>query len=472
MEHRTKRELALFNLVSDFEAKYEQGNVEYMTEKKFNQLIDFYESKHQHDKAMEVVELALTQYKYRSDFYITKARLLFSDRKVDKCLQVLEEAENIAPFEREIPLLKIKAYSAKKEFQKAKDLMIQMKDMFFIDDMADYYIAESYIFEFMFDYSKMSEVLRVALENNPRNVEALERFWLSIELSKKYNEGVEMCQWLIDQNPYNYSAWFYLGMAYTCEREYEKAIDAFDYSFVIEPNFEAAYLECAELCMQTGNHAKALSIYKEVLERFGPDTDVLVDAARCCIELNDTNEAKKQLLKALKYDPYNDEIYFFLGNCYAEDKNYYRAINAYYKAVELDPEREEFYLNLAKAYVAVEDYNKATINFHKATQICLEDPMYWKEYVCFILKMGLYDEAMQILDEAEEHTYGTELVYCRAITLFFLKNKSEGIDRLAEALEDEFDQHRIIFDLAPELEVDKEISSIIKYFQMENEEIV
>ena len=86
MEHRTKRDIALINLVADFESKYEHGNVEYLEEKKLYQLINYYEEEHQLDKALDVVDLALDQFSYRSDFYILKARILLCMNEIDECM--------------------------------------------------------------------------------------------------------------------------------------------------------------------------------------------------------------------------------------------------------------------------------------------------------------------------------------------------------------------------------------------------
>jgi hypothetical protein len=81
--------------------------------------------------------------------------------------------------------------------------------------------------------------------------------------------------------------------------------------------------------------------------------------------------------------------------------------------------------------------------------------------------LGLYKEALQIVNEAEEYTYGADLLYCKAAALFFLKKKKPGLKVLEEALLEEFKTHHILFSLAPELEVDKEIAAMISYYEKE-----
>ncbi len=464
MENKIKRDTALINLVSDFEIKFEQGEVGYLDEKVYLQLLEYYEDEYLFEKALEVVEFAIGQYKYRSEFYIIKSRLLLNSNKVNDCLKTLEIAENIAPFEREISIIKVRAFAIKKQFAEAQEILDELSIGATKGDSQDILIAQSFIYENMKDYNAMYDALAQAALLDSKNEEAMERVWISAELSRRYEDSVELHKQIIEKDPYNYQAWYNLGHGYNCTWEYEKAIDALEYSFIVNPEFESAYLDCADTCLQIRDYEKALEIYIEANNRFGPNNELMVNIAHCYIFMGRIGIAKQWLLKAIRVDAFNDEAYFLLGECYAKDQVWYNAINAYHKAIDLENRREEYYLGLAKAYLSVEDYNKATINFQMATQTGPEETLYWKEYICFLLKLGLYNEAMQVLEEAEDHTYGADLVYCRAITNLLLKNKSECMELLEEALLENFEEHTIIYEIAPELKLDKDISSMIRYY--------
>lgn len=464
MENKIKRDAALINLVSDFEFKYERGEVGYMDEKVYLQLLEYYEDEYLFEKALEVVEIALEQYKYRSDFYIIKSRLQLNSGKINDCLDTLAVAENIAPFEREINIIKARALAMKKDFVGAHEILDVLRVGATKSDVVEILIAESYIHEQMKDYNAMYNALSKAVLLDSKNEEAMERVWISAELSRRYEDSVILHKNIIDNDPYNYQAWYNLGHGYNCIGEYEKAIDALEYSFIINPEFESAYLDCADTCLQIRDYEKALDIYKDANTKFGPNNELMVNIAHCYIYMGKIGIAKQWLLKAIKLDSYNDEAYFLLGECYSKDQVWYNAINAYHKAIELENRREEYYLGLAKSYLAVEDYNKATVNFQMATQTGPEDTLYWKEYICFLLKLSLFDEALQVMEEAEDHTYGADLVYCKATTLYLMKDKEEALALLEEALMEDYSQHTIIFDIAPELKLDKEISSIVKYY--------
>ncbi|MBK8625720.1 MAG: hypothetical protein IPN86_09235 [Saprospiraceae bacterium] len=464
MENKIKRDTALINLVSDFECKFEQGEIGYMDEKVFLQLLEYYEDEYLFEKALEVVEIAIEQYKYRSDFYIIKSRILLNLNKINDCLSSLEIAENIAPFEREINIIKARAYAIKKQFNKAHAILDDLRFGATKSDNVEILIAESFIYEHMKDYNAMYDALSQAVLIESKNEEAMERVWISAELSRRYEDSVELHKSIIEKDPYNYQAWYNLGHGYNCIWEYEKAIDALEYSFIVNPDFESAYLDCADTCLQIRNYEKALEIYIEANNKFGPNNELMVNIAHCYIYMNKIGIAKQWLLKAIKIDSFNDEAFFLLGECYSKDNVWYNAINAYHKAIDLENRREEYYLGLAKAYLAVEDYNKATINFQMATQTGPEDTLYWREYICFLTKLGLLDEAIQVLDEADEHTYGADLIYCKAVVLYLMKEKAECMELLEEALMENYDQHELMFDVAPELKLDKDIIAMIKYF--------
>ena len=172
MENKIKRDTALINLVSDFEIKFEQGEVGYLDEKVYLQLLEYYEDEYLFEKALEVVEFAIGQYKYRSEFYIIKSRLLLNSNKVNDCLKTLEIAENIAPFEREISIIKVRAFAIKKQFAEAQEILDELSIGATKGDSQDILIAQSFIYENMKDYNAMYYALAPAALFDSKNEEA------------------------------------------------------------------------------------------------------------------------------------------------------------------------------------------------------------------------------------------------------------------------------------------------------------
>jgi tetratricopeptide (TPR) repeat protein len=144
--------------------------------------------------------------------------------KVKDCLALLEIAESIAPFEREISIIRARAHAIKKQFTEAHEILEDLRVGATKSDSVDILIAESFIYEHMKDYNAMYDALANAVTIDSKNEEAMERVWISAELSRRYDDSVELHKYIIEKDPYNYQAWYNLGHGYNCIWEYEKAL--------------------------------------------------------------------------------------------------------------------------------------------------------------------------------------------------------------------------------------------------------
>ena len=273
---------------------------------------------------------------------------------------------------------------------------------------------------------------------------------------------------VINEHPFNYLAWYNLGHAFACEGEYQKAIDAIEYSFITEENFENGYLDCADICIQEKNFQRALNIYESYIEIFGINEEVLINMAECEYQLGHLNKARILLNKLLKLDPYNDEVYYKLGLCYAQAKNWTKAINSYHKAITLEDSCEDYYHSIAIAHNAVGSFDKAEFFFHKSVSTEPEQSQYWRDYISFLIKLGKKDKALIILNEADDFTFGADLLYCKGVALYLTGETKKAFEAFEEGLKEDFSQHKIIFDIEPEFLLNKELQSMISYYQGEH----
>lgn len=471
MEHRTKRDPNLQSLVSDFENMIATGDLSYLKEKSYLQLIEYYESESQLDKAIEVIDLAITQFQYRSEFYVAKAKLLLQKNEIEETLNFIEAAETISPYQLEIMTLKARAYAARGSYSVALSIIEDVKLKATHSDKLEISLTEAFVFECMGDYEAMFQSLKKALIINPTNVEALERIWISVELSKNYEESILLHKVVIEEYPYNHLGWFNLGHAHACVGEYSQAIDALEYSFLTNPEFETGYIDCAELCFQVQEYKRAKDIYEELNSKFGPDAEYLVGIAHSQYQLGSYQAAKNNFKKALKIDPYNDEAYYLIANCHIKESNWLQALNALNQAIDLDDIREEYYHSLARCYVHLGDFVSAKKYYYKAAKNGVEQPMYWEEYVSFLIKIGELATASRIISEAERYTYSDKLIYCKAIICLNSEERRKGIEALEEALIENFDNHKFFLDLAPSMNEDKDVVSAIRYYQGEKDSI-
>ncbi|MEP7195256.1 MAG: tetratricopeptide repeat protein [Saprospiraceae bacterium] len=464
MNRKTKPNPKLAELIHEFEFQQDHLTLEIWEDKSYHKLIDYYSNQGALDRALDVTDAALAHFKYRTEFYITKANLLMSKMHLIEACKVLDQAIRLAPYDREVQILKAKLLAIQGHTGEALLLIDEIKLIFRKTDISDVLLIEAFIRETMKDFEKMFYTLKEALSLNPDNAEALEQIWVSVEFSKKYDESVSLHLELIDKNPYSYLAWYNLGHAYSCLGEYNKAIEALEYSFIINPQFEQGFMDCAELAIQIGMHEKAYEIYAEALQNFGTDCEVIAYMAECLLKLKRIKDAKRILNKAYKYDPYNDEICYYLGLCYLESKTYLKAIKYLKEAIVIEEYREEYHASLADAYVLINEFTLAETHYAKAARTGLEQSQYWTKYISFLINRKNYEKANKIIIRADKYSVGADLLFCKVAYNYLIGNKTEAIEDLKEAIVDDLSQLPILIKLAPNINKDPEVKGIIRYY--------
>lgn len=459
-----KNNQALFDLVTEYENLSENGVPAFFDEKVYLKLIAFYREDDQLDRALEVVEHALKHHGFSSDFYIKKAQLLLDSHQEEETLQVLEQAATFAPSEPEIYLLKAEALIYLGYSRDAFNILEDLKGTTDRKVLSDVYLVEALAFESQEEFERMFYALKAALKENPANKEALERLWLCVELSKKYEESVALHEEILDADAYSFMAWYNLGHAHAYLGNYETAIEAYEFAFVIDENFEYAYRDCADLCFELKNYQKALKIYLEYIDNFEADGDVLLLVGRCYQYLFDYDAARTAFTRAIYLDPLNDEVYFHIGECYAGEKAWDNAIHYYRKALSIEDQQEEYYAALAQAYVQTETVDKAAPNFKRAIDIAPEESKYWINFANFLMETGQGEKALNLLEDAENYAAGTELLYARIACLFNLGRRQEALYWLGEALYEDYDAYPSLFSFYPVLENDPAVVGLIQEY--------
>jgi len=468
MQRKPTPKSKIYRLVTEFEEKVEGRYFPVFDDNQLIEIISFYEDEDQIHKAIEAVDLAISQFIYRVDFYLLKVRLLLKDADYVPALNALTKVESLSPFEFDVLLNKAKVLFYVKEYAESLEVLDVLKTHHPMRaDESEVYLVEAYNYEALKDYDSMFDVLSDALIDNPLRTEALEKMWMAVEFGKRYQDSVDFHLRLIDQEPYNAHAWYNLGHAYSCLNDYELAIDALEYSYLILPSFQMAYRDCAELCMLTSNFKKARCVYEEELSRFGPDSELLCDLGACYLELQENHLAIQKLVRAHALNPDNDEAKYLLATAYLRIGKTKKAIQLLLEALEIEDRREEYYARLAAAYKVVGETTQADFYYRKATETGPEQLELWLEHAKFLFDCKEYEQALCVLEEAEYHTVGIELTYCKGACLISNHQTDEGLNLLETALDENPFAISILNTFAPEVRAVSQVESMISYFQQE-----
>ncbi len=458
---------AVFLLISKLEDMIDKGGVFFPSEGQYLDLINYYEGEYLFERALEVTDFAILQYSLSLEFHLRKAELLLQAGHAEQALATLDKVDLLAPDCLTSSLLRAEGLAALDMHQEAFLLLDSLEDTASPQALSRIFEHKGLIYHYLKEYEQEFFMLKAAMLEDPTNNEALSRLWYCVEAAKKHKESVLLHQQIINRNPYSSLAWYNLGASQQYLCQHEEAIEAYEYAFLTNPTFEFAYRACAEVCMDIKNYQKALECYQELLERSEPDDDLFLQIGKCYENLKNYPVALTFFEQALAFNTLNDEAMYHIGTCYAAQKKWKKAIGPLLRAIRTNELDENYFAALGEAYFQTGNYKDAELHLKAAADIAPELADYWIRLARFYMDTQRIEEALQVLDEAEEYTFGSEILYYRSAFLFKMGKKREALLVLEEALCEDFYAHGSMFSLLPMMAKDSEVKAVISIFQPE-----
>lgn len=114
---------------------------------------------------------------------------------------------------------------------------------------------------------------------------------------------------------------------------------------------------------QTRTPLKALETYHQIIDRFGPQWDVLLQMADLCNKLNKYEEAAEALQEMTEIDPSNKELRHTLAQTYARAEKFDSALTVYESLRRDDPDDLEYKSEMAGINLIRRNYKAADTDF-------------------------------------------------------------------------------------------------------------
>lgn len=452
-------------LVQQFEEMRGNGGIGFMEVSSFVKLYEYYDEKQNFEVLEELLESALSQHPTSAILLIRQANFLFENNEVEVALEVLGRAEMVDAGEIEQYFLKAEILTHKRAYEEAQTTLD--KALAYANEL-DYYdilLNRANVYEDSGDFDETFEVLKDALMLNPKGQEALDRMWLTVELSEKYDESIKLHNKLLDKDAYNYQSWFNLGHAHFCKREYDKAVEAYDFAFTINEKFIAAYRDCGEALMILNRFQEAIRVYRKAIANTGKSAFLYLQIGLCYEELDQFYDARDNYLKAARLEPNNGEVFYRMGECYSKEERWINAVSAFRKAIKLDEKNPKYYASIAEAFYQLEEVENADTVFRHAIQLNEKDKDTWIAYVTFLIETESFETAFDAIEIAQDNCDAVELLYCKVACLHFSGRHQGALEMLAFALTEDASVSQILFDLFPELSGVSAILLLIEEFE-------
>lgn len=465
---KTQQQLPINALVHQYESLVDAGAHLLFNESEFAQLIEYYEKGNALNKALEAISHALNYYKDAAYFYVCRAKLLIKARKYEKALRNLRMAEKLGYEARYIDLLRAQICYLDRDYPATLEVLQRLRNSDLPEkELVDVWLLEALVRKHLDEPQEMLEALIEILRVQPEHKRALELTTVAVEDNKAFDWAVRYFKAHTDRFPYSYLGWYNLGYALHNKLEYQEAMDAFEFSYTIAPEYGPAYQEYIQLCFDHLQFDKALKAALEYLTVFTDDAEMMALAGECYLHLGHTDKARIMLFRALNLEHQSDDVYFAIAASYEQEGNHGVASHFFKKTIKMNAMREDAWLGLGRSLYKQGMGERAIASLHRATALAPEVTQIWVQLIATYLDQGKIKDALHVCEEADQSAYGADLLYAEAAVYWLDGQEVKAVDLLAEAMQEDLKTVELFYDLAPGARGNSKLTAMFRYYQSE-----
>ena len=456
-------------LVARFESMMSSKDHHFFESDELEDIIEYYSEKGKWKKALNAVELALEYYGFNTDFHIHKTNLLISLEKYNEALNILNEIEPIIPLQFELHLYKGDCLMFLEEY--AESILSYKKALELaetVEEKENVYLDLAFVYQSIDNYNKSFECILKSIRLNYHHEEAISELGSFIEFHRYYDKGIKILNEVIEHNPYCFQAWYYLGICYRELEDIEKALKAFDYSIVINNEFEPALIEQARTMAFIGRWEEGIELFEKALKVTGSNDEIYTELGNIFYKKQDFQKAKIYYDKAIKSSlstDFTDELYYKIGQCYIKEEEWLKAKKCFKKAY--DKYKDAIYLKgLANVEEKLEEFESAIYYYEEAIEMDPYNEAVWEDYSNCLYQCDMVEDAVSVLESALfVMTDSAKLRYLLSAYLYKAGKKQQAKYEFEKALSMDFLNHELYINAFPHLKKEESVRALIEQFK-------
>lgn len=460
-QHRQDREELRELLLQYNNLKAGRGN-SFIEEDGFERIIDHFDDKEQFNLALEAVDFALDRYPYSSWMLIRKADLLISLRQYTDALQSLAQAELYDNRDISLYILRTDAYLALDMQEKAAILLEEAIQNFDGDEKVDLLFELADVYDDYEDFEKVFDCLKIILEIDPCNEEALYKICFWTDFTGRNEESISLHHQIIEEFPYSELAWFNMGAAYQGLKLYEKAIDAYQYAVAIDEKFDFAYRNMGDAFIKLRKYREAIEMLEKVLELSMPENVIYEAIGHCYDRLGNYAQARFHYKKASHMDPEDSQMYFKIANTYINEESWTNAIKVLEVALRAHKMQPEYNLAMGRCYMALGNFEEAISYLGIVVRVRPKNSRGWIEMLKCFYAGNMFEEGLQYARFAHEHLESKSIFhFYKSLFLFALGKSKEALSTLERGMGENPKYIRQFLELNPSFLQHQQVIEII-----------
>lgn len=407
----------------------------FIQEDDFERIITYFEENEQMARALEAANIAIEQYPFSGILLIKKAGILLAKRKYREALSILDHASLFDSGDINLYILKTDAYLALDQHEKAVSLLEEALAAFEGEERLDLLFELSDVYDDYEEFDKVFECLKMILEEDPNNEEALYKICFWTDFTGRNEESIRLHQQIIDDFPYNELAWFNLAAAYQGLKLYEKSIDAYQYAIAIEEKFDYAYRNMGDAYIRLRKYKEAIEALEKVTELSKPEVVIYEAIGHCYDKLKNYAQARFYYRKASHLNLEDSKLFYKMARTYFNEGRWENCIKQLEQAMKIQRLQPDYNLLMGECKMQLELYKDAMQYFFNVVKSRPRSIAGWEALVRCLYSAGLYNEAIAQIDIALKATNGRPLfLYYRSVVFFAMGKSKEALLQLETAL--------------------------------------
>jgi len=424
----------------------------FMEEEDFERIINHFDDRQELASALEAADVGMEQFPYSAQLMFKKADLLIANRQYLEAVEMLDAGSLFDNNDTTFYILKTDAYLALEQPEKAAELLEDALGLFEGDEKIELLFELSDVYDDYEDFEKVFDCLKLILEEDPMNEEALFKICFWADFTGRSEESIRLHQAIIEEHPFSELAWFNLATAFQGLKLYEKAIDAYQYALAIDEKLDIAYRNMGDAYIRIRRYKEAIEALSRVLELSRPEDVIFEAIGHCYHKMGNFADARFNYRKASHLNPQDSRIYYKIAVTYCKEERWESAVKQLDTAMRIHKSQPEFNLLMGECKMNQGKLKEAIQYFLNVIKIRPKNVSGYDALIRCLVKAEEFDEALFHSQKAKEHAIGSALfVYYQSGILFLQGKSKEALVQLERALRENPRLFNKLSDLVPGL---------------------
>ncbi|CAD8164835.1 unnamed protein product [Paramecium pentaurelia] len=410
-----------------------------------------------YDSALELYQQALEQDQIYLEAISSICNLFMIQKNYENLLEFCDKQ-----LEQQIPQIKIvllncksQAYYSQKLFDKSINLCKEVLTLDSKNFEGLFGIAMSL---FNLNYLNQSlEYFQKILNEYPKEIKTLKMIIRIQSTLQQYTQLKEYCDQLIKIDQTDYSTYYFRGIAFMQQQNYQYALDDFNKVVVHDQsNFMAIKHKgfCLSMLKKFNQAIQCYeSIFKYILDQ-KEKSILLYEKGFCHLKLHQNLTAKQNFEEAIEVDSNNYELKLKIANLYRDNKNYDQANKLYNQLINENGKIPIYYIEKAYMCELLQDYVNAKILYDEVITLNNKNCEYYLKRSKINFQLQHFTEAMQDLYQGIKlDDQQSELYFELGQILYIQQNFIEAADMFYKActLNDNIEKYHIKYSIAMQM---------------------